>query len=421
MSCYAVMHPLEGMEQMAQSQWTAMLRKLGHQVEVHALRSPHEDPRANLPGFISRVLKNSPEIIFVEGAIGFNVPEFYLHPEIRRVPVAAFWFDAPIRPVDYRRREPGWLDAWRLPNVHHFVWDGYWRRWLAQRHGIRSFPIHLAADAEEFHPLPQPPEYREHAVFIGTLVSPQHVEEQKARLPPVLQRIARALPSAIARAAYGANPFQLLDNVIAGMPSKINVAFQTLEEAQPEEVLRLRSVAWMLAKNETRLRILRGALEVGPLLMLCGNFEQTHASGGQVRSMLRKGGKRLVVRDTRGLETAALGDLYAHGRIHIQATDPQSVEGGIPFRVFQTTACRRPLLTDPRPELAECYACGQEILIFESEKDFPSALQRALAEAGTLDAIAQAGHERFRKEHTWEHRFGHVTRTIASARAGSGG
>lgn len=410
------MLPFAGFEQMAQNQWAAALRKLGHQVAIHFFRAPGVDPVADLPHLISRVTGHPPEVLFMEGASGFGVgserAEFFRHPDILRIPIVVFWFDDPLRPLEYRRRQPGYLETLRLPNVRHLVWDGYWRKWLADHYQTRSFPFHLAADPDEFQPRPPAREFQDHAVFIGTLISPRHIEEQRQQLPPVLQRIATEVAAAIRSAPYAMQPYEILEATIRGLPAKVGSAFSLIAEKDPEAALRLRSITWKLGKNEVRQRVLREALKVTPVLMLAGNFEQTHAVESEVRGLLGGNSKNLVVRDTRDVTESRLGELYAYGRIHIQATDPQSVAGGIPFRVFQTTAARRPLLTDRKPELAECFVYEEELLTFHSDADFADALDAAMRDAARLEQIARRGHERFLKEHTWKHRFDQVMTTV---------
>jgi glycosyltransferase involved in cell wall biosynthesis len=400
------------MEQMAQSQWIATLRKLGHEVRIHNLRLKSVDPRVNLPKLVSAVLDAYPEIIFVEGAIGFNLPEFYLYRDIRPVPVASFWFDDPMRTVECWKTEPGYLDALRSANVHHFVWDGYWRKWLLDHHSVHSSPIHLGADPDEFRPGPRPLEHQNSVVFVGTLVSPSHLRAEWENLPVVLQPVINDLACAMKQAPYGFNPYEILEEVIAGQSEKVRQACDILMKKDPEAILHLRGIAWKMGKNEVRGRILRETLKVSPLLMLCGNFEKTHANEREVRDLLRCDSSRLTVLDTRNVPVSDISNLYAFGKIHIQATDPQSVEGGIPFRVFQTTACRRPLLTDKRAELADCYSYDEEILTYDSEKDFAEKLEQALADSDRLDRVAEAGYRRFLKEHTWRHRFDCVRKQV---------
>lgn len=412
MSNYAVICPLEGMEQMAQSQWATTLKKLGHQVATHNLRSINLDPRTDLQRLVGEVIKNKPEAIFVGGGVGFNLPEFYLDPAIQQIPIASFWFDDPLRSVDYWAKEPGYLEALRLPNIYHFVWDGYWRRWLSEHYQVRSFPIHLAADPDQFYPLPAPSEYQDHIVFVGTLVSLKNIETARHKLHPTLHHIATALSTLVESETYGKSTYQILDRIIAGLTPKLLHAYQALTESEPDAILNLRSFAWMLGKNEVRKRILGKALEIAPLLIFCGNWEGTHGSENEIRTILKTNSNRLMILDTRTLDSQNLTSLYAFGKLHLQATDPQSIEGGIPFRVFQTTASQRPLLTDRKLELAECYCYEKELLTFESEHDFPDALQKALNGSEALKEIAQQGYQRFLKEHTWKHRFEYVMKKI---------
>ncbi|MDD2707189.1 MAG: glycosyltransferase [Verrucomicrobiae bacterium] len=415
MSVYGVICPLAGMEQMAQTQWVSMLRKLGRRVEVHALRLPDVDPQARAPKLAEEVLKNRPEALFVEGALGFNLPEFYQHPGIRQLPVAAFWYDDPFRTLSYWQGTPGYLETVRLPNVYHFVWDGCWREWLKTRHGIRSYPTHLAADPDDFFPKPAPREFADRAVFIGTFPARAHLEKLENGLPSMARTVLGGVKEAMANASYGRNPYEIFDEVLGAMPDKAAKAMEMMEDRQPEQMLHLRAIVQMLGKREVRRRVAGEALKVMPLLLLCGNYEETHAGEAEIRELLGESSDRLRVVDTRRMADSGLVDLYAHGRIHLQATDPQSVAGGIPFRVFQTTACRKPLLTDRKPELAECYEYERELLTFESDKDFAGKLARAAGDADQLDTVAEAGYRRFLREHTWRHRFEEVCRVLKTA------
>jgi hypothetical protein len=411
-SRYAIIRPLEGMEQMAQSQWTEALKKMGHQVRIHNLRSANVDPRENLPKLVAEILKDTPEIIFVEGAIGFNLPEFYFDRSIQQLPVVAFWYDDPLRPVEWRKAETGYLDALRLSNVHHFVWDGYWREWLSQKYQIRSFPTHLAADPEQFAPRKLLTEYRDHAVFIGTFVSPRHINTMMSSLPALLRKVAEEVSIQIKKSKYGISPYQILSEVTQALPSKLREAFEKFEQSDSNAILQLRSVVWMVGKNEVRERMLRQALKVVPVLILSGNLEKTHANEGEIRSLLNEESSRLVIGDTGGRNLSEVAKLYGYGVIHLQATDPQSIDGGIPFRVFQTTASKRPLFTDKKKELAECYDFGQDLLAFDSDQDLAEKLSVALTDRSKLDDIAEHGYRRFLSEHTWEHRYQNVLRTI---------
>jgi hypothetical protein len=283
---------------------------------------------------------------------------------------------------------------------------------LQKIHNISSYPIHLAADSDQFASMPRAQEFQSHVVFVGTMISPSYIEQQQRKLPTVCQKICSMLNASIDKQPYGTNPFQHLDETVQNLPDKLISAYKAMEEQDPEAFLNLRTHAWMLGKNEVRKRILKATLEGFPLLILCGNWERTHATEQEIRKLLKCDSDQLIVRDTASLEFSEIAKLYAYGKIHIQATDPQSVQGGIPFRVFQTTAAARPLLTDKKPELAECYCYGKEIFTFDSENDFATTLQSAVANPTRLNDVARAGHERFLRDHTWEKRFEYVRKTV---------
>ncbi len=408
MRTFVVLRPLEGVETMAQSQWTQTLQKHGHTVHIHNLRMKNVDPYGNLNKLVAEVLDHRPEMIFMEGGGGFNLPDFFHHRQIQNVPVVVFWYDAPIRSYSCFVTQPGYVSALKLPNITHFVWDGFWRKWFEEQVGVKSHPIHLAADPADFHPLPRQTEYPDHAVFVGTLVSEKHVEQEKKKLPLIAQHVAREFAARVDDAMYGQNPYQILSDILTALPTKMVSALEVLSQNNTDVVYRLNVFVWMIGKNEVRKRILREAVKVAPLLILSGNFEETHACEEELRQVLGATGDRLVVKDTRDCHVADLKNLYSFGRVHLQATDPQSIQGGIPFRVFQTTACRRPLLTDKKPELGECYTFDKELLTYNSEVDFAESLETAMKQPDLLETLAEAGYQRFLQEHTWTHRYEQV-------------
>jgi hypothetical protein len=414
MARFSIIRPVEGMEQFAQNQWIRYLRRAGHHVSTHNLRSRGIDPRKNLGRLVSNVISGPPDAIFVEGALGFNLPEFFADHRICKIPVAAFWYDDPYRSIEYNKHQEGYLAALKAPNVHHFVWDGYWRNWMKEFHGIDSHPTHLAADETEFLPQTGTHQFPEHITFIGTLVNSRLIEEKKSLLAPLLKQLFLEFEVAYRKEDFGTNPYQLFHKLLDAAPEKIRSAFGHMDRTQPEALLQLRSLIWMVGKNEVRIRILKQAVQWAPLLMICGNLEGSQAGEAEIRKLLGNiEGDRLVVKDTSRIDPSRLSALHGYGRIHIQATDPQSVAGGLPFRVFQTTACSRVLLTDRKPELLECYRDGKEILTYGSEADFSPALQRALAlNESELSEIANRGHKRFLEQHTWAHRLNDVMNTV---------
>ena len=411
MSLFLSLDPVEGVSSLALEQWNAALRKRGHRVEKGAMRrlgEPSEAPRDELAAWIG---KHRPAAIFATLPLTFTTPEFFHRPEVAGVPTVLFWYDDPYRSLGRWGREPGYLDAMRLPSVHHFVWDGYWRRWMAETYGIASHPIHLAADPDDFHPVERPRGRIDAAVFVGTLLSEAHLDEQRASLPPVLAKAARHVEAAIGAGGDGENPFPILERVIAAFPARLRDEIAAEGERDPNSLLKLRGLTCKWGKNEVRRRMLRAALQVAPVAVFSGSLERNHA-GKELEQLARGAPFPLVFRDTGGIPARDLGQLYAYGEVHLQATDPQSVEGGIPFRVFQTTASGKPLLTDVKPELLDCYREGSEIACYRGVAEIAPALRRLLDSAEERRALAEAGRARFLAQHTWNHRIAEVFGTL---------
>jgi hypothetical protein len=173
-------------------------------------------------------------------------------------------------------------------------------------------------------------------------------------------------------------------------------------------------LAWMLGKRDVRLRILRLASKQRQLVILSGHSEKTFIHKDEIAVEFEQSKYPVKFISTDHVPTDQLGCLYHIGGLHLQATDPQSVNGGIPFRVFETAASSRPLLSDFKPELAECFIPEKEILCFNSDEDFSDKLQHALANRNHLTQIAEASYKRFLKDHTWQHRFEQVVRDTRS-------
>jgi len=350
------------------------------------------------------------------------------------IPKIALWFDEPVTRVEciglgeVMRRTAGRTDFF------HGIWDGYWRDDALNRWGIQARAIHLAADENEYHPLLtshlSPPVHlgagslTSHldVVFIGML----HSAESILKLVKPLPRGLSALTAAI-RARVEKDLSPLTSHLSPPIPSWDRLWKEAEAELKPKErnligiecekeplaLCSMRYAAWAMAKNAVRIRILRKALEVAPLLVFCEQKHLGHARETEWRALLGEQGDRLRIVDTTGVKADQLGRLYHEGIIHIQATDPQSVQGGIPYRVFQTAASGRPLLTDLRPELLECFEPGKEILGYSSANDFVPALAAALANRDQLIEIGRAARRRFEREHTWRHRVATIEGWIA--------
>lgn len=349
--------------------------------------------------------------------VGFLAASVLTLPRFSAVRKAILFYDDPMSTyLLFGRRHP-LAGCAGEHQVHFFIWDGYWRKQMAAVAGWESRATHLAAETRRFSPdKPEAiPAIRHCAVFLGNIPSRKSMEALVELLPPPYRKAAGEVERRIAEGTYGANPFELLDETLRQMPSTdrepIAQQVETYLNREPDlnqplaPHIQLRRVVWQLAKRETRLRALRAAAQVVPLAILsnlkigdvAGQDELVRELGGSKKH------DRLFV-DTSGASYYQLAQLYRSGRFHIQTTDPQSVEGGIPYRVFQCAACGVPLVSDYKKELAECFLADHEILLYANEAELVEVLDKVAAKPHDLKAIGMAGLERFRREHTWTHR-----------------
>ncbi len=400
--------PIEGMRDLACEQFIRAARSEGHAVVELPLRAAPDkfSTQASASPPIAEVLRAKPDLIVTRGGLGINWPDFFLHEEIASLPVAALWFDDPVRPLAFFKNTPRYLDALRRPGMHHFVWDGHWRDWLRTRHAVPSYPIHLAADPKEFYPSEDGD--AEGVYFVGTLTRPSLMRAKADSLSFAVRKAAHAYLRALENAPYATEPYTLLEQVVLGLPQALSEAVKSARAEFPEQDTSLLALAWMAAKNETRKRALLAALAVSDIRVLSANIEGSQAQETELRAIVGETRHRVEFQDTSTLSPSELRLLYRNGLLHLQATDPQSVRGGIPFRVFQTSACGKPLLSDEKPELKEAFQEGQEMFYYSTDSEVPDRLSRLLAAPEQVRQVAQAARERFLADHTWAHRVASV-------------
>jgi spore maturation protein CgeB len=149
--------------------------------------------------------------------------------------------------------------------------------------------------------------------------------------------------------------------------------------------------------------------------VLSGHRTESYADGDEIRAELGADRNSLDYEDTRHLGPGSWSGLFRSGRIQLQITDPQSVEGGLPFRVFECAASAARLISDTRPELETWCGGTDAVRLAADERAIGMRVAEALAEPETKMGAEslRAHHERFLKRDTWAARF----REIAAAAA----
>jgi len=79
-------------------------------------------------------------------------------------------------------------------------------------------------------------------------------------------------------------------------------------------------------------------------------------------------------------------------------------------RTFEVPGAGGFLLTEDAPGLDRWYRPGEEVAVFRNSSELVSQIRFFLDHPTERDAVARAGHERTRREHTYEHRLNEVLR-----------
>jgi glycosyltransferase involved in cell wall biosynthesis len=377
------------------------------------------------PGKIREILKEfMPDRILWCSVAGLPYFELLSEPDWIKTPKICLWFDDPVTRSECIGLSGVMSATANRKDFIHAIWDGYWRDEAFKRWGIRAQTIHLSADEEEYSPGSKPPALlknslgKDAVVFIGML----HTEESIARCLDPLPRGLKALASVIQTKLLKIQSGSYLENEKEGLSwdvlsrlgeaelsEKERALIQYESAREPLAVCSFRYGIWAQAKNAVRIRILKQVLDAAPLWVFCEQKQLAHAKENGWRKFLSVTDDRLRIFDTSDLKSEELGGLYHAGALHIQATDPQSVKGGIPLRMFQTAASGRALLTDVKDELLECFTPGKEILAYDSGPGFSESLKQALSNPERLGEIGRAARLRFESQHTWRHRLENIS------------
>ena len=79
--------------------------------------------------------------------------------------------------------------------------------------------------------------------------------------------------------------------------------------------------------------------KAGPIAIMSGHSTEVYAGEDELRAALPPD-IDLVFADTKDVHPTQWKNLFATGKFQVQITDPQSIEGGLPFRVFRMRGVR---------------------------------------------------------------------------------
>ncbi len=343
--------------------------------------------------------------------IVFLMDAAFGHPSIENIipahiPCLSLWFDDFLRSPQTLGAWARWQTWQASGQVQVCLWDGWWRdRWRDHTNHTAS-AVHLAADPADFVPAAQPfvSGLEASAVMVGTVPSLASLQQDEQGIPTVLHPLLREAARVMEQAPWPIRAYDIFQLSLGAAPAKIRIAAERWMQLPQSAALVHRQV-WRLGKRAARVRGLRAVAGVMPVALLSGHGTESYAGGDEIRAELPPG-THFVYQDTRSVGRGAWSGLFTAGAFQLQITDPQSIESGVPYRVFETAACGRPLLTDTRPGLPELFPGGGHLYCASDEEDLAA---RSLALAALSDEERQevggAGRQLFLESHTWEKRW----------------
>jgi Glycosyl transferases group 1 len=377
----------------------------GWDVDVVFLADEKGQPRSDKDVRTELLTKRPDTVCFLMDA-PLHLERLWEAPSLAGVDKISLWFDDYYRSPKTLAHPEIWT-AWQNNHgVRVGIWDAYWRLSWKMLTGVEAFPIHLAADPKLLTPGAPAwkPEWSDRAAFVGTIPSLKSLEAMSSHFPRALDRLLEDTCASMQVAPWPIRPYDLARACQSFLGSKYGLAIDAALQT-PEIQAYWNLVLWRWGKRIARLRGLGAVGQGAPLAIMSGHGTEAYAGEEELRAALPKD-VDFVYADTKGVASSSWKNLFQTGNFQVQITDPQSVEGGLPFRVFECAACGVPLLSDHRTELAE---------LFPS----PSGITTALNEAGLAEAAAKLREtpdkvlhaqgrdlrECFLDDHTWEVRW----------------
>jgi hypothetical protein len=327
-------------------------------------------------------------------------------PSLASVEKISVWYDDYYRSPKTLAHPEIWTDWQKNHGVRVGIWDGYWRFQWKKLTGVEAFPINLAADPRAMRPNAESwkREWNDRATFLGTIPSLKSLETHAEAFPAPLRRLLEEVCVAMNEAAWSIKPYELFQSCRSFLGIKYGNAVDAMLK-EPTTLAIWNHLLWRWGKRIARLRGLAAVAKAGPLAILSGHGTESYAGEEELRAALPEG-TDFVFADTRTVPTGAWKGLFRTGKFQIQITDPQSIEGGLPFRVFECGACAVPLLSDYRPGLAALFPQETGLVTAPSEVTLSDAAAGLFkASKSDLTDKGELLNQAFITNHTWEIRW----------------
>lgn len=343
--------------------------------------------------------------------IAFNGPHPWMlysdvFADLNKILKINFWFDDPMIRINATNISSKIIVARGRQDFLFTCWDEYWANVLRGTLGLEAYHLSLSANPKDFYPCEH--YLTDDAVFVGSLHSPLKILGMVHKLPTIFQYFVEQVRKELI--AFEPFPVPSWDQMMKYTEHRMLPGMRKLFDQQckvyANELSTLQWVVWALSKNHVRVEMLKRALKQTNVMIYTETKQVAHANAQEIREMLGEFDKnKLKIGDTTGINPDALGQFYHYGKVHLQAVDPQSVTSGIPYRTYQASASKRPLITDIRDGWRREFTVNEDFLVYNSWGEFDAVLQKALSDDSLLDATAERAYKRFLASQTWDHRL----------------
>jgi len=352
------------------------------------------------------LLEKQPDTVCFLMDAPLDFKNFWDAPSLATVDKISLWYDDYYRSPKTLAHPEIWTDWQKNHGVRVGIWDEYWRCQWKKLTGVEAFPIHLAADPRLLRPNAEPwnPVWSERAAFVGTVPSLKSLNTFAEAFPAPLRRFLEEICEAMRGAAWPIKPYELAQSCRSFAGVKYGNAIDAMLK-DPATLALWNQLLWRWGKRIARLRGLSAVAKAGPLAIMSGHGTESYADEAELRAALPPGAD-FVYADTRSVSAQSWKGLFRTGKWQVQITDPQSITGGLPFRVFECAACAVPLLSDYRPELAALFPPESGLFTAVDESSLQETAARLFqTPKKDLEKQGQLLHQIFLAQHTWEIRW----------------
>lgn len=336
-------------------------------------------------------------------------PGVWKSPHLHNIPKISLWYDEFNRSPDTLAHPEVWRQWQEKDHVTTFIWDGHWRnKWQEFSHHP-ALPIHLSADPAQFSPdtVRAYPELHSHAVFTGTIPALAALREEANALPLPVRNYLNSCVASLEHMPWPLRPYDIAAQEHAALNSKMVSAINQWLSNPAHQALFNHQI-WHWSKRIARLRGLAAVMQSGPVAVLSGHRTARFAGEDELRTALHAP-DTFQFRNTTDVDANDWAGIFRSGRFQLQFTDPQSIDGGLPFRVFECAASGAVLLSDTRPELAAEFIDNEEIILADDEAGLTRRSHDLFqADPDMLTSIGAAALDKFRQKHTCGQRWNEI-------------